>query len=414
MTSRERVLKAICFEEPDRVPIDLGAMRSTGVMASAYAHLKEYLGTVGQVSNLPSGRVRLYDWGQQLAEIEEPIRQRFGIDVIPLEPPDKWAGPRGDQWKPWKLFDGTVVEIPIDLTPVEQEEGDLILYEDGRAAWRMPKDGLYFDYMEPGPPAGYEWVTDVDPEHYVADRLTDETLEVLEERSRELFEGTEYAILGGAFVGGCFGVGAPTLNDWMCAILTEKDYIHDVLDRVVDRSIENVELWHQAVGDRSFAFWIADDWGTQRGEWIRPELFDEMIRPHYKRLCDYVHDHTPYKVWLHCCGSVYHVIESFIDAGIDILNPVQTSAANMEPRRLKEEFGGRIVFWGGGCDTQQVLPFGTPDEVAEHVAERVKIFAPGGGFVFNQVHNVQAGVPPENIIAMLDAAYRAGGYPILA
>jgi uroporphyrinogen decarboxylase len=183
------------------------------------------------------------------------------------------------------------------------------------------------------------------------------------------------------------------------------------MDRAVDASISCFRLLHQAVGDYCFAWGIAsDDSGTQRGEFINPDLWAEMIKPHYRRLCDWVHKNTQWKTFLHSCGSVYHLIPHFIDAGIDILNPVQTSAANMDPARLKAEFGKRLVFWGGGCDTQAVLSRATPEEVREHVKERLGIFAPGGGFVFNQVHNIQANVPTENVIAMLEAAYEFGRY----
>jgi uroporphyrinogen decarboxylase len=165
------------------------------------------------------------------------------------------------------------------------------------------------------------------------------------------------------------------------------------------------------VGSRCFAWGIAsDDSGTQRGEFIKPSLWAEMMKPHYRQLCDWVHKNTPWKTFLHSCGSIYNLIPHFIEAGIDILNPVQTSAANMDPARLKREFGGKIVFWGGGCDTQSVLGGATPEEVREHVRERLGIFAPGGGYVFNQVHNIQRNVPTENVIAMLDAAREFGVY----
>jgi uroporphyrinogen-III decarboxylase len=184
-----------------------------------------------------------------------------------------------------------------------------------------------------------------------------------------------------------------------------------MMNRSVEASIRCLSLLHEAVGDRAFAWGIAaDDSGTQRGEFINPDLWAEMIKPHYKRLCSWIHQNTPWKTYFHCCGSIYHLIPHFIDAGIDILNPVQTSAANMEPARLKREFGDRIVFWGGGCDTQQMLGNGTPEAIRQQVRERLAVFAPGGGYVFNQVHNIQANVPAENIIAMFDAAREFGEY----
>ena len=184
-----------------------------------------------------------------------------------------------------------------------------------------------------------------------------------------------------------------------------------MMDRVVEASIKCLSLLHQAVGDRCFAWGIAaDDSGTQRGEFINPSLWAEMIKPHYQKLCRWVHAHTPWKTFLHSCGSIYHLIPHFIEAGVDILNPVQTSAGNMDPARLKKEFGKQIVFWGGGCDTQSVMERATPEEIRAHVRERLAVFAPGGGYVFNQVHTIQRNVPPENVIAMLDAALEYGIY----
>ena len=201
-------------------------------------------------------------------------------------------------------------------------------------------------------------------------------------------------------------------DEWMMMLLTEKETCHEMMARSVEASIKCLKLLHQAVGDRCFAWGIAsDDSGTQRGEFIKPSLWAEMLKPHYRKLCDWIHKNTRWKTFLHSCGSIYHLIPHFIEAGVDILNPVQTSAANMDPVRLKKEFGSKIVFWGGGCDTQTVLGGARPQEIREHVRERLSIFAPGGGFVFNQVHNIQCNVPPENVIAMLDAALEFGAYP---
>ena len=192
-------------------------------------------------------------------------------------------------------------------------------------------------------------------------------------------------------------------------LMTEKETANEMMGRCVDAAIARMKLYHQAVGDRCFAWGVAsDDAGTQRGEFLAPELFAEMIKPHYRRLCDWVHENTNWKTYLHSCGSVYHFIPHWIEAGIDILNPVQISAANMEPERLKREFGGEIVLWGGGCDTQQVLPLGTPEEVGQHVWHNLEVFKPGGGYVFTQVHNIQHNVPVENVEAMFEAAHEFG------
>jgi uroporphyrinogen decarboxylase len=197
----------------------------------------------------------------------------------------------------------------------------------------------------------------------------------------------------------------------MMMLMTEKETCHAMMDRAVDATLKCLSLVKQAVGDYCFAWGIAsDDSGTQRGEFIRPQLWAEMIKPHYKKMCDWIHANTSWKTFLHSCGSIYHLVPHLIEAGIDILNPVQTSAANMDPARLKHEFGDRVVFWGGGCDTQRVLGHATPDAIRQHVKERIETFSPGGGYVFNQIHNIQANVPAENIIAMFDAAYEFGGH----
>jgi uroporphyrinogen-III decarboxylase len=194
-------------------------------------------------------------------------------------------------------------------------------------------------------------------------------------------------------------------------LMTEKETCHEMMGRSVEASIKCLTLLHQAVGDRCFAWGIAaDDSGTQNGEFIRPSLWAEMIKPHYQKLCHWFHTHTSWKTFLHCCGSIYNLIPHFIEAGVDILNPVQTSAANMGSVRLKNEFGKQIVFWGGGCDTQSVLDRATPEEIRAHVRERLAMFAPGGGYIFNQVHNIQRNVPAESVIAMLDAALEYGPY----
>ena len=189
--------------------------------------------------------------------------------------------------------------------------------------------------------------------------------------------------------------------------MTEKQTAHDMMGRYVDSIIARLTLYHQAVGDRPVAWGMSsDDAGTQRGELLSPDLFAEMIKPHYKRLCDWIHAHTGWKTFLHSCGCVHGFIAHWIDAGVDILNPVQISAARMSPERLMSDFGGRVVFWGGGCDTQKMLPLGKPEEIRRHVRHNLTVFdAGGGGYVFTQVHNIQANVPAANIEAMFRAAY---------
>jgi uroporphyrinogen-III decarboxylase len=294
-------------------------------------------------------------------------------------------------------------------------DGRWVFCDDAGDAYAvMPKDGFYFDFLRPTMSS-----TRIDPNNWKpSGSVPDEKLEAVAEHARFLYENTDKAILGWGACISVIGLSAllgdnitqGALDNWLVMLMTEKETAHEMMGRSVDAAIEQIKLYHQAVGDYCFAWGVgSDDAGTQRSEFLAPDLFREMIEPHYRRLCDWVHANTNWKTFLHCCGSIYRYIPEWIDAGIDILNPVQVSAANMEPERLMEDFGGKIVFWGGGCDTQNVLPLGTPEEVREHVRHNLEIFGSGdGGYVFTQVHNIQQNVPVENVEAMLAAAYEFG------
>ena len=406
MTSRERVEKTVNRQKADRIPIDLGGMKASGIAASAYHRVKQRLGI-----QTPT---RVADARFMIAEIENEVRERLHLDVAPLDWSTAFnALQPARAWTPRTLFDGTPVLIAPDTRIGEDAEGNWVLLKpDGTpTTLRMPRGGFYFDDCsadEPGgiSPAQFQPVMD----------LPDEQLALFARHAKHLRETTTYAMLGWGF-GVCFlgmsraaSSGANVIqgkpSEWMVMLSTEKDTCHEMMDRAVESSIRCLSQIHQAIGDTCFAWGIAaDDSGTQRGEFIPPELWAEMILPHYKKLCDWIHQHTQMKTFFHSCGSVHNLIPHFIEAGIDILNPVQISATQMEPARLKREFGDKLVFWGGGCDTQSVLPRGTPDEVREHVRENMQVFGLGGGYIFNQVHNIQANVPSDNILAMLDEAY---------
>jgi uroporphyrinogen-III decarboxylase len=411
MNSRERVEKAINFQEADRVPIDLGGLKASTMAVETYERLARQLG----VGRMP----RVADTPGMTAVIEEPVRKRFSVDVMPVDTsmiPGLMAPE--SEWVPRRLFSGTDVIFPPGTRIQEEADGGWVLLDNNGvpSTFHMPKDGYYFDDMSFNRAEGY------DPAKFnPVDDIADEDLKQIEVYSSQVYQGTDYALLG--WGGGvCFlglsvitdprsNVTMGSTNQWMMMLLTEKETCHEMMGRSVEASIKCLSLLHQAVGDRCFAWGVAsDDSGTQRGEFIKPSLWAEMIQPHYRKLCDWVHQNTHWKTFLHSCGSVYYLIPHFIEAGIDILNPVQTSAANMDPAQLKKEYGGKIVFWGGGCDTQSVLGGATPEEVREHVRERLGIFAPGGGYVFTQVHNIQRNVPTENVIAMLDAAREFGVY----
>jgi len=392
--------------------MDLGGMKASTIACVSYDRLKKKL-------RLP-GPTKVADARFMIAHVDESVRQRFHLDVVPLDWSTAFTLDRPDsEWSPRKLFDGTEVLFPPDTNLGEDAEGNwLLLNRDGSpTSYRMPRNGFYFD------DCAFNLPGSIDPKSFkpVSD-IPDEKLEQFSRHARRLYDETEYALLGWGF-GVCFlgmslitersdNVTQGRPSEWLMMLMTEKKTCHEMMGRSVDASIRCLERVHQAVGDRCFAWGIAaDDSGTQRGEFVRPELWAEMIQPHYRRLCDWIHTHTGWKTFFHCCGSVYNLIPHFIEAGIDILNPVQTSAVNMDPARLKREFGDRIVFWGGGCDTQSVLGGVSPEEIRRHVQERVRILGQGGGYVFTQVHNIQANVPAENIIAMFDTAYESGKSP---
>jgi len=408
MNSRERVQKAVNFETPDRVPIDLGGIRASGINAVVYDQLKRRMGI-----ETPT---RIHDSMQILAELEIEVVERLNVDVLPLEPMTaKWARQDASEGVHKTLFCGLDVYFQPGTNIDVREDGSWILVRaDGSDMARMPHDGYYFDFMRPTM-AGQR----IDPDAFrPSGTVPDEELDVFAEHARFLYDNTDKALLGWGASISMMGLSAllsdnitqGSLDEWLCVLMTEKETANEMMGRFVDATIKRMELYHQAVGDRCFAWGVAsDDAGTQRGELLSPDLFREMIKPHYERVCDWVHTHTNWKTYLHSCGSIYHYIPEWIDSGIDILNPVQISAANMEPERLMKEFGGKIVFWGGGCDTQKMLPLGTPEEIREHVRQNIEVFASRpGGFVFTQVHNIQQHVPVENVEAMFQAAYEFG------
>ncbi|MHB8900232.1 MAG: uroporphyrinogen decarboxylase family protein [Thermoguttaceae bacterium] len=409
MTPRERVLQAVNHRVPDRVPIDLGAMKASTIAVLAYDRLKRKLGI--------STPTKVIDTRFMIAAIEDEVLRRLHVDVVPLDLSCVLPLARPDaEWVPRRLFDGTEVLFPPGTRMAEDDRGGWILLDEAGSptTFRMPRGGYYFD------DTSFNRGGRIDAGQFrPVSHIPEEHLRLLADYGRSLYHDTDYAILGWGF-GVCFlglslitdrtsNVTQALTDEWMMMLMTEKETCHEMMGRSVDATIRCLELLHEAVGDYVFAWGVAaDDSGTQRGEFIRPDLWAEMLKPHYRRLCDWIHTHTRWKTFLHSCGSIYHLIPHFIEAGIDILNPVQTSAANMDPARLKQEFGDRIVFWGGGCDTQHVLGTASPEEIREHVRERIRVFSPGGGYVFNQIHNIQANVPAENILAMFDAAYEFG------
>jgi uroporphyrinogen decarboxylase len=393
MNSRERVLCALGHAAPDRVPIDLGGTRQTGIAASAYHALKQRLGL--------DSPTRVFDLFQMLAEAERPVMERVRADVMGLYRPAVAFGIRNQGWKPWRLFDGTPVEVPGGFDPVTEESGDITIQRDGVPIARMPRGGFYFDRLEKYPGAAH-----VDPDRYQPPLLSEQDLDHYHAQAEALYQTTDFAVVAplGPPAELFFGLGTGDFEAWMITLATEPDYVRSLHEKLVEAWLVNLRRFSAAVGERVQVLQIADDFGTQRSPFISVKMFRERILPSYKRGLDWIHQNTRMKVMLHSDGALYPLIPSLIEMGVDILNPVQTSARGMDPGRLKREFGDRLVFWGGACDSQHTLPFATPEEVAREVEQNVRVLAAGGGYVCAAVHNIQAGVPPDNILALFDAA----------
>jgi hypothetical protein len=406
--SRERVLAALSHREPDRVPIDLGSNIMSGIMAHALDRLRRHLG-------LERRPVRVHEVFQMLGEVEMDVVERLGADILPVEPLVQFFGLRRESWKPWRLWDGTDVLVPGQFDVEIDSEGGWLLHTAGDRAnpveGRMPRDGFYFDM-----PALTESRPDWRPPSLAEARkehvLGTEELEFMQARAEHLRRTTDKALLLGAWdTTGLAWVGS--IPDFLMLMLAEKAYVKDLFTVRTEVAIENLEKLKAHLGDSVDIIGMeGNDFGAQNAELVSPELFEELCIPFFREQNDWVHRNTAWKTWYHCCGSITRILPMLIDSGVDVINPVQTSAAGMDPAWLKERFGGSVVLWGGGVDTQRTLPFASPEEVAAEVRERIRILAPGGGFVFNPIHNIQQGTPPENIAAAYEAARAAGVYPI--
>jgi uroporphyrinogen decarboxylase len=414
MNSRERVRKAIHFQEPDRVPIDFGGTICTTICVDPYVELVKHLGwDLGPpIVHEPTG---------MMPRLAERVRQRLHSDVIELENPFCWEWRlETKDWKSWKTGPGNGVLVPGSFNPVVDEKGYLRVRNwQGKPAGVMPPGGLAFD-RDCSTSMSANLDVKMSPEDWAKSipLYTDEHLRQLEESARQLYEGTEYSLCGTflqAYLGSNGIFAGHTITDWLYRLVTEPDYAFSILQATAQRAIENIRVYLQAVGKYiDVIFMSGTDWGTQKGELFSPNVFRDLYVPNIKLMTDYVHQHSDAKTLYHCCGSIFNLMEHFIAAGVDCLNPIQTNTARMDPVELKRRFGGRIVFWGGGPETQTILPRGTPEEVRERTKERIRIFAPGGGFVFSHIHAISLDVPPANVVAMADAAIEYGRYPIVS
>jgi hypothetical protein len=417
ITGRERVLRALSYEPVDRVPVDLGGTLGTGAHVSVIANLRQALGL-----DEPGTPVKVVEPYQMLGEVTADLRDMLRIDVVNLPGPKNHFGFANTNWKPWRTFDGTDVLVSGDFNTEPEPNGDILQYPQGDksapASGRMPKGGFYFDDI-----VRQESIDEakLDPADNLEDfaPISDEDLKVYEQQARELYDNTDLAITTG-LPGTAFGdiarvpasflkhpKGIRDIEEWYISTISRKEYVKEVFAGQAEIAVKNLERIYQAVGDRVHAVWLdGTDLAAQNTLFCSPETYRELYLPFSKKLNDWIHARTKWKTMKHCCGGCEPLIEGFIEAGFDILNPVQTSAKGMDPQLLVDKYGGRIVFWGGGADTQQTLPFGEPDQVRQQVAERVRIFNGRKGFVFSTVHNIQCNTPTENVLAMFETLGR--------
>jgi uroporphyrinogen decarboxylase len=403
MTSRERVLAALNHRETDRVPVDFSGHRSSGIAAIAYPRLRNALG-------LPPGPVRVYDVIQQLAVVDEDVLDRFGVDAIEL---GRGFALDDKSWTPWTLPDGTACFVPA-WTRIEQDQGRWIIRsESGRILAHMPDGALYFEQT-------YFPFLEGDDLDIVSDALQESMWtaiasppgpidnQTFAEGAKRFREQTGRAIIG-LFGGNLFEIGQFFYrNDlFMMLLAAEPQRAHRFLDKLVEIHLVNLERFLAAVGEYIDIILFGDDLGMQTGPMISPQMYCEFFKPRHTLLWNRAKELADVKVMLHCCGGVRELFPHLIEAGLDAINPVQISCSGMDAAELKAEFGRDVTFWGGGCDTRDILPNGTPEQVREHVKQQVEILRPGGGFVFQQVHNILANVPPENVVAMFDAVNAA-------
>ena len=411
MTNKERVKHTLNHKTPDRVAVDFGSTPVTGMHVTCVAELRDYYG-------LEKRPTKVCEPYQMLGEIEEDLMDAIGIDVVSLPAPSTIFGFRNENWKEFQTPWGQALLVSEHFNTTKDVNGDLLLYPQGDMSvlpsGRMPVSGFFFDAIIRQEPIDDD---NLNPEDNLEEfqPLSNSDLKHYEAQAKRL-ASSDRAIVGGV-AGTAFGdialVPAPFLKrpkgirdveEWYVSTAVRQDYLHEVFTKQCEVAIENLKRVHDVVGNVIDILFICGTYfGTQISTFCSTNTYDELYAPYYKRVNAWIHENTAWKTFKHSCGAVETFIPHFIDVGFDIINPVQCSAAGMEPQALKSRYGDYIVFWGGGVDTHTTLPFETPDQVRQQVLERCEIFALNGGFIFNSIHNVQARTPVENIVAMINA-----------
>lgn len=407
MNSRERIMAAIEHREADRVPVDLGATPSSGISVIGYNNLKKQLG-------INSGKTLVYDVVQQLAQPEDDILNRFNIDVIDV---GRSFNRSNDDWYEITAADGSKAFYPKWFKPKLQDNGTWYAYDkEDELIAQMPEGATFFDQTS------FPWVDGYPSDFRKLPEAMNKVLwsnlvhspwdnagspdfwEKLRANCIELRKNSDRALM---IVCGCnlfeWGTFLRKIDNFLMDLVLEPKKVESLLDALMEVHLATLAKVCAAVGDVVDIIRFGDDLGMDSGPFMSPDTYRQLFKPRHTILCDYVKKNSNMKTFLHSCGSIYRLLPDLIEAGYDVINPLQTNSFEMDPKRLKKEFGNDITFWGGGADTRDILNRVTPAEIKDHVKERLEIFSPGGGYVFNPIHNIMPDVPPENIIAMFEA-----------
>ncbi len=418
MSSKERIRQCLNHEQPDQLPIDFGSSFITGVHCSVVAELRQHYG-------LEPRPVKVCEPYQMLGEVEADLLDVMGLDVQPIFPNRTIFGFPNENWKPWITPWGQEVLVSEHFKTTTDKAGNTYIYPEGDtdvpASGHMPKTGYFFDTIER-----------IHPDYDEDDLKIEENLEEFglmsaEEESywkqqAEIYSSCDRAVsthLNGTCLGDIALVPGPFLKDpkgvrgvadWYMTVADEPEFVMELFDRQAEIALQNMAKLKAIAGDVIDVVVVCGtDFGTQESTFCSDATMREIWLPRYKKINNWIHENTHWKTFKHSCGAIEPLLETVIDCGFDIINPVQCSAKGMDPQTLKDRYGDRLTFWGGGVNTQKTLPFGTPEEVRKEVLERCEIFAPGGGFVFNAIHNVQALTPIKNMIAMIEAVKEYNG-----
>lgn len=411
MTPKQRVLESLAHRQPDRIPVDFGSSFITGIHCSVVEKLREYYG-------LERHPVKVIEPYQMLGLVEDDLKDAMGIDVTSIFPRKTIFGFPNENWKEFRAPWGQIVEVSGHFHARTEANGDVLIHPAGDTSappsGHMPASSFFFDTIIRQEPFDEDAIT-VDDNLEEFGLMSDEDIAYWKREAAAL-AGTNRAVathLGGTSLGDIALVPAPFLShpkgvrgvsDWYMMIVARPDFVKELFDRQSEIAVKNLATLHGIVGDLLDVVVVCGtDFGTQTSRFCSIDTYREIWMPYYQRMNNWIHENTNWKTFKHSCGAVEPMIPSMIESGFDILNPVQCSADGMDPAHLKRAHGDRITFWGGGVNTQKTLPFGTPDEVRAEVLERCRIFSPGGGFIFNAIHNIQALTPVENVVAMLEA-----------